>query len=244
MVKLLKNEVTASKEKSERRKLWITRISLVFNACIIALSGFVGIYKYDVIIDCVLRKLSGDKTQVVMYGNSLIEGGKWNYLLKRGDVHNSGWGSIGASHLADLVNAKVTRFNPAICFVEGGINDIGNRTKSLNAVADDMSKVIDTLLAHRVVPVLTLTLYTNLEARLLHGGNPLKANTNQRVDSLNALYAELARQKGIECLDLNADLSADRVLKAEYTTDGVHLNSKGYKIWAQRVKETLVRHDL
>ena len=60
-----------------------------------------------------------------MFGNSITANGKWGDGLNRLDVKNSGTGGFTTSHFVWTINDQVLQYHPKICFLEGGINDIG-----------------------------------------------------------------------------------------------------------------------
>ena len=61
-----------------------------------------------------------------MLGNSLTNRISWNELLVRDDIANRG---IGSDITAGFINRINFVFNvkPKICFIEGGVNDLGQK---------------------------------------------------------------------------------------------------------------------
>ncbi|SDK56154.1 Lysophospholipase L1 [Pedobacter sp. ok626] len=164
---------------------------------------------------------------VIMFGDSITNGANWKELLQRKDVKTCGFPGFTTSHLVWLIKENVIDLKPEICFLEGGINDIGvgiplSRTKA------NYKKLIDGLLDNHIVAVVQSVLYQQ--------NNP---ESKIQVDSLNTYLIEYCKTRKVHYLDINGRLSSATGLKAEYTVDGTHLNSVAYKIWAKEVKAIL-----
>lgn len=168
-----------------------------------------------------------EKITIIMFGDSITKGGDWATLLGRSDVKNSGFPGFTTSHLVWLLKENVIDLKPRVCFLEGGINDIGvgiplERTKS------NYRSLIDGLKEHQIVPVVQSILYQQ--------DNPA---SKVQVDSLNSYLNAYCQSKGVYYLDLNTKLSSPAGLKAKYTTDGTHINQEAYGIWATEVRNLL-----
>ena len=168
-----------------------------------------------------------EKITIIMFGDSITKGGDWATLLGRSDVKNSGFPGFTTSHLVWLLKENVIDLKPRVCFLEGGINDIGvgiplERTKS------NYRSLIDGLKEHQIVPVVQSILYQQ--------DNPA---SKVQVDSLNSYLNAYCQSKGVYYLDLNTKLSSLAGLKAKYTTDGTHINQEAYGIWATEVRNLL-----
>jgi alpha-glucosidase len=205
--------------------------SLILNIILIILIGAIS-YKLRFKI---LDKISSFKNyNIVMFGNSLTAQGKWNAGLNRTDVLNSGTGGFTTSHFVMILNGAVIKHNPKICFIEGGINDIGVGIP-LNRTFINYQSLIDTLIAHKIEPIIQSVLYTNTIDDSL---------TNSLVDSLNIFLRNITYEKRLVFLDLNNKLSKNKKLMKVFTTDGVHINESAYQIWYSAVKEILNRKNI
>lgn len=171
--------------------------------------------------------------KVIMFGNSLTANGKWSDGVGRSDVKNSGTPGFTTSHFVWIIKDKVLQYTPTICFLEGGINDIGVGIP-LERTYENYTSLVDTLLAHNIIPVIQSTLYTNFPNNASQ-----TTHHNQMVESLNTFLKELATSRGIVYLDLNKFFSENKKLKPAYTQDGVHVNAEAYKIWYEEVKRIL-----
>ncbi len=194
--------------------------ALLLFLCSVLLAGILTGFKW-------MSDQNDEKITIVMFGDSITKGGDWATLLGRSDVKNSGFPGFTTSHLVWLLKENVIDLSPRVCFLEGGINDIGvgiplDRTKS------NYRSLINGLLEHQITPVVQSIIYEQ--------DNP---ESKVQVDSLNSYLKAYCQSKGIYYLDINGKLSSSKGLNAQYTTDGTHINQDAYEIWATEVRNLL-----
>ncbi|MGY4384237.1 lysophospholipase L1-like esterase [Pedobacter sp. UYP24] len=206
-------------------------LSLVLNL-ILAIGITIIIVKFK--LDISAKIASKSSHAVVMFGDSQIYNADWNEDLNRSDVYNAGTPGFTTSHFVWLVQEKVIMQNPRICFIEGGINDIAVGIP-LKRTFHNFESIVDTLLSHKIVPVLQSVLYTNHEDDI---------TTNLKVDTLNFYLKSLAKLRNIEFVDVNSSLSTDGKLKKNLTYDGTHLKKEGYLLWAPKILAILKRKQI
>ncbi len=172
---------------------------------------------------------------VVFLGNSITAGGNWTELLGRERIVNRG---IGGDNTVGMLQRMrfVTSLRPKLCFVMAGINDL-YADAPVETIFRNYVKILDTLRAHAVIPVIQSTLHVNPKWKRTEEKNP-------QVASLNALLRSYAAEQSIEYLDLNAVLSANGVLRDEFTNDGVHLTAAAYGQWRDLLEPILKKHGL
>jgi alpha-glucosidase len=170
--------------------------------------------------------------KVVMFGDSLSENADWNDLLNRKDVKNSGRGGFTTSHYNWTVGYDVLIYHPDICFIEGGVNDIGCGIP-LDRIKNNYRSVIDTIISNDIELVVQSAFYVN------YPDIEKTEYYNNMVDSVNGYISRLALDRKLIYLDMNKFLSNDRKIIKEYTVDGAHLNNEAYKIWASKVDSIL-----
>ncbi len=163
---------------------------------------------------------------IVMSGNSITYSGHWKKLLGREDVTN--WGIPG--YTTEQISWTIKNFskeNPKVAFLEGGINDLtlGITPKR---IFRNYIRMIDSLKAHNVIPVIQSTIYQYKSA-----------DKNKNVKKVNKLVSSYCKLHNIKYIDLNSVLSANDELIADYTTDGTHLKENAYVLWAKLVSEAL-----
>ncbi|MDP2338703.1 MAG: GDSL-type esterase/lipase family protein [Bacteroidota bacterium] len=204
------------------------RLSIIMN--VIVIIGILG-FLYKNTHKKNEQAVSDRAYNVVMFGNSLTAGGNWNQELNRLNVKNSGFPGFTTSHFVWLLNDEVLKFKPKICFIEGGINDIGVGIP-LKRTCENYEAIVETLMKNKIEPVLQSTLYVH---------RPDDSIMNSAADSLNYFLASLASRKNLLYLNLNQFLSENKRLKEEFTTDGTHLKESAYKIWIREIEKILKR---
>ncbi|HEY9644665.1 MAG TPA: SGNH/GDSL hydrolase family protein [Coleofasciculaceae cyanobacterium] len=142
----------------------------------------------------------------------------------------SGETSTGLLKRLNLFDAT----KPETIFVMIGINDLikGNDNQTL---LDNQEKIIRDLKTNHPKAQIVV------QSILPHGGDPIKwegrdrllAVPASRIQTLNQELEAIAKQEGVYFLDLYS-LFADPQgnLRPDLTTDGLHLNPQGYRIWS------------
>jgi lysophospholipase L1-like esterase len=168
---------------------------------------------------------------IVMLGNSLTYRINWGELVGRTDIANRGIGSDITSGYMKRLNF-VLNLNPKICFIEGGVNDLGF-TIHQDTTIKNLNAIVDTLVNNKIKPVLTTVTYVTKAYNDA-------INFNQKIKELNQQIIKLAKEKKILLIDLNTRLKDGEFLKTEYSIgDGIHFTSKAYLIWKEEILKIL-----
>ena len=163
-----------------------------------------------------------------MLGDSITErGGKWELLLGRLDVVNSGYRGMQTRQLKQFLIPAVYFYNPKICFIMGGVNDF-IADMPVQTVFDNLKTMAIRLKKHHIVPILQSTLLT--------AGNP---DYNDKIIKLNGMLREYADKEQIVFINLNQYLAKGGKLRKELTTDGIHLKKEAYEIWSREILKVI-----
>ena len=184
-----------------------------------------------------------DSVSVIMLGNSLIRQGNWDSLLNRKDVINRGISGDNLRCMCDRLS-YLKNSTAKIVFVEGGINDIpGNNVDTLFKY---YQQIISFWQAEKKIPVINLVLYISPKAGEKFPSRTDYKSINTTVKDLNDKLQTFAIENKIDFINLNPVLSDEQALqlKDNYTTDGVHLTSNAYKIWAEQVEILLNKYKI
>lgn len=176
---------------------------------------------------------------IVMLGNSLTDYADWSELLGRTDVANRGiGGDITAGYLGRLNWVIVLK--PKICFIDGGINDLGHSVNQ-DTIIKNLSYIIDVLKINNIKSVLTTV--TLVSERCTWCANPIEQN--KKVKELNKKILRLSKEKAINIIDLNKYVSNGNFLNLEYAVkDGLHFTGKTYLIWKCEVEKILKKEGI
>lgn len=180
-----------------------------------------------------INKEKPSEVKIVMLGNSITEqGGNWNEKLKRNDVFNCGQGGYTTQQFTWLLDSCVFHPDPEYCFIAGGINDFSIGVP-LERVIENYKYLITTISEQGIRVVVQSTIFQSNNSR-----------NNPDVKALNESLKDFCRKNKIPFLDLNRKLSDRKGLKEEYTTDGTHLNEKGYEVWSEILKDWMEKEGI
>jgi lysophospholipase L1-like esterase len=56
-----------------------------------------------------------------------------------------------------------------------------------------------------------------------------------KIQEANLMLERFSKNGHFDIVDINPELSADGVLKSEYTLDGIHFNGRAYEIWTGKL---------
>ena len=168
--------------------------------------------------------------RVVFLGDSITEFGIWNEWFPELSTLNRGIGG-------DTVGGVLTRLEtaldtPTTVSLLIGTNDLsgfGNSHK-----VDDIASQMDMLLA-RIRDLAP-------QARLLvNSVMPRSKSLTSDVEQLNRRYKDLADKHGAIWVDIWSLLAApDQTLRKDLTSDGIHLNGNGYRVWVDVLRPHLL----
>lgn len=173
---------------------------------------------------------------IVMLGNSLTENGGdwgrrlgWKHVVNRGIIGDEAMGVYDRLH-------QILPGHPQKLFLLIGINDVSH-----GLTADSIAGLIDHTVERirRESPQTRLYLQSLLPINESFGRYRLLTGKTDLVPQINARLRELARERQIDFIDLFPLFTEPNtsVLRKELTTDGLHLNEDGYRIWVKALKK-------
>lgn len=154
----------------------------------------------------------------------------WNDIGERFPEHNILNRGFGGSHMSDLLyyaDELIFKYQPDQIFIYEGDNDIaaGKAPEAILATADSLLQKIRSQLPRRVkvyfISAKPSVARWNLRDQYITFNKQLKAWTEE--------------QKNVGYIDVwNPMMAADgEVMKDIFVKDNLHMNSKGYDIWAR-----------
>lgn len=178
---------------------------------------------------------------IVMYGNSLTEGGReWNRYfpkLKQRIVNRgiSGDSSYGLLYRSD----EIVTGQPGKLFIMIGINDIADGIP-IEEVATNICYLTEYI--GRMSPDTKIYLQSLLPVNESYNRYRGLTGRSEEVAKLNSLIKEIAEeQPNITYIELHDHFldKKSNALRRDLTNDGLHLNKKGYKLWAKLLRPYL-----
>ena len=170
--------------------------------------------------------------QIVFLGNSITEGGKnWNEKFGVVGISNRGISGDSTDGVIARLN-EIIHFSPKAIFLLIGINDIYNElTPSTDYVANNILKIIKRI--NQKSPETKIFLQTILPVE--------KEVYKDKIISVNEMIKTFVSQSKFEIIDLySIFVNKEGKMKKELSYDGVHLNDKGYSVWVDHIKPTVL----
>lgn len=173
--------------------------------------------------------------EIVFLGNSLTEqGGDWSAKFGINGIRNRGIaGDVSDGVLKRL--DEIVYFKPKAVFLLIGVNDIfnlqgGGGITSAEYIANNILNIAKTI--RQGSPATRIYVQTILPA-----GADIRANTQL----VNVLIKNNGQSGTYTPVDLHtAFTNNEGLMRQDLTTDGLHLNDKGYKVWTNFI-DSLVR---
>lgn len=172
--------------------------------------------------------------QVVFFGNSLTQGGKWDEYfpeqnpVNRGIAGDNTLGMLGRLH-------EVIQSKPVKLFIMAGINDI-----SLSRPNDKIMTGIRSVIYQvregspdTKIYVQSLLPINNDDSRYRR-----MLGKEKQIEQLNKELEKFCREERVTFINLYpAFLGGKHKLDPKFTTDGLHLNEAGYTVWVDQIRE-------
>jgi hypothetical protein len=158
-------------------------------------------------------------------GDSHMEQCEWQELFPELPCANRGIGGETTEGLLKRLHTLPARGMGSIVFLQTGINDLFAGEEP-EGILQRYTQILDSLLSKNYRPVPTLV----FPVRYLN-------QVNEKVPVLNAGIVKIAQRRKISVISLNAAIIEGNRLSSDFTADGVHLNYRGYHLWASEIRK-------
>jgi lysophospholipase L1-like esterase len=174
------------------------------------------------------------KGRVIFLGNSITEGGNWKQLLGDTTIINRGIGGDNTFGVLKRLD-DITRRKPSKLFILIGINDLSKDIPPA-VIAANYQQIIRRV--KQESPATRTYVQSILPLNTTVQNFPPRYHKQAAVHETNRLIRTLAASEKVTYINLVPLLSdAQQRLKAEYTGDGLHLKTAGYRQWADYLKK-------
>ncbi len=159
----------------------------------------------------------------VFLGDSHMEQCEWQELFSQKKVSNRGIGG-------ETTNALLVRLDAAVkpgtqwVMLQIGINDLLSGRDTAD-ILRDYQTILERLKSKKVKSVCTLPFYTRY-----------RPEVESEQTGMNLRMKEMIEKQGFICLNLNPVFAPDHKMLLKFSSDGVHLNAEGYRIWADSLQ--------
>ena len=180
-----------------------------------------------------LTVLAGDSLSLWFPHELLPTGYSW---LNQGISGDASYGLLRRLKLFDATD-------PETVFVMIGINDLSQGLRRETVLANHREIIHHLKAAHPHARIVVQSILPHAADRALQTSNPppwasrLINTPNTVIRNLNQQLAIAAKEENVDYLDLHSAFT-DRQgeMQAELTTDGLHLNRRGYEVWQSRLQ--------
>jgi len=174
--------------------------------------------------------LSNQKNEVVMLGDGLIEEGNWSELLQNPKVHNRGIRGDGTADIVKRIR-EVVEAQPAAIYLYIGGEDLTNGLNPIE-ILQGYEKILTEIKISS--PATRIWAQSILPTNFVKGE---RTRDNASVQAFNQKIEALCARFGAKYLNLYNSFVLDNQLNGNYTNDGLHLNAKGYQVWAKVIQQ-------
>lgn len=175
---------------------------------------------------------------IVMLGNSLTEnGGDWAARLGNKNVRNRGIIGDEVMGVYDRLH-QILPGHPAKLFLLIGVNDVSHDLTT-DTIVGMIRVTVERI--RKGSPDTKLYLQSLLPINESFGRYKRLAGKTNMIPEINKQLEELAKEKGLTYINLFPLFTekGSNVLRAELTTDGLHLKEEGYKIWVKAIRKKI-----
>lgn len=175
---------------------------------------------------------------ILMLGDSLTEGGgDWGNRLGKKNVVNRGIVGDEVMGVYDRLH-QILPGKPKKLFLLIGTNDVSHDL-STDSIVGLIDKTITRI--QKESPETKLYLQSLLPINESFGRYKRMNGKTDQIPEINARLEVLAKEKKIDFISLFPLFveKGTNVLRKELTTDGLHLNEEGYKIWVKAIKKKM-----
>ena len=167
---------------------------------------------------------------IIFLGNSITARNHWEELLQMPNAKNRGISGDTTFGILERLS-EVTEGKPAKIFLLIGINDI-SRDFPDEEIISNYTGIIKRIKAES--PNTRIYVQTILPVNAEFGVYKNHYNKDEHILRVNNAIEQLAKAENLTLIDLHDHfLDANGHLDADYTEKGLHLNSKGYELWAK-----------
>ena len=191
-----------------------------------------------------LGQVSENNGRILFMGDSITE--EWGRLypdfFQSNDYINRGIGGQTTPQMLLRFKQDVINLNPAIVFILAGTNDIAGNTgpSNLDMITNNIFSMAELSMSHNIKVVLSSILPVDKYPWADH-----VKKVPEMILKINQQLKSFSQKHSMIYIDYYSfTVGENRGLKKEYTTDGVHLNKKGYEVMSELVQDVLRKEGL
>ncbi|WP_394525537.1 GDSL-type esterase/lipase family protein [Paenarthrobacter nicotinovorans] len=169
-------------------------------------------------------------SRVLFLGDSITEGGQWDEWFPNLPTLNRGIGGDTVAGVGGRLDSAINE--PAAISLLIGTNDLGAKGRSPRIV-DELSLAIEEL-------VISIRQMAPGSPLLLNSVMPRHQKYADAIRRLNERIRVVAAKHDAVFVDLWPVLATEEgALRSEFSSDALHLNGAGYRVWVDTLTEAL-----
>lgn len=184
--------------------------------------------QWDTMRTDLLRSLPIDSNDVVFVGNSLSEGFPVTEIYGA-HFKSRGIGGNNTNHILNRITG-IADNHPRKIFLEAGLNDL-IASYPVDSIFNNYKRIIQ-IINNR----------SPKTGVYVQSTTPARGSYSYLNDSIRRLNDKLSRyciENSIQFVDLYTQMATNNCLNNNLTSDGIHLNGKGYEIWRKVIGQFL-----
>lgn len=179
---------------------------------------------------------NNSKKDIIFLGNSITAGTDWSELVASPWARNRGISGDITFGVLERID-EVTEGQPEKVFILIGINDISRNIPDA-IILKNYQKIIDKIKANS--PKTKIYFQTLMPTNNNFTKFKNHYNKDVHIAAVNEGIKKIAIKEKITLIDLHPHfLDSEGRLNKALTHDGLHLNAKGYQVWAEVLKPYL-----
>lgn len=220
----------------------ILLVSIITNIMLVILGGGVdkilikfGLKSSDVLTDWTLESwkhslssLNFD-SDLVFFGDSLTSNGDWHLYFPEYKIVNLGLIGDNIKGMDSRIN-MIRDVSPEKIFIMAGINSLAD--ENYMECLHDYEKMLSDI--QKQLPESSLYIQSVLPVSREKENQYI---SNPNIDKLNHELEILAEKNEITFIDMSELFKENCELKQTFTSDGIHINDDGYKVWSDCISQ-------
>ena len=168
--------------------------------------------------------------EIVFIGNSITEQGEdWRLKVNNPKARNRGIAGDTSDGIITRLN-EITFYKPEKVFLLIGINDLFQNPNAVEKIHENILNIVDEINSES--PNTQIFVQTVLPTTT--------ENLIPVIKELNTLLENSSVGKPFTFINLHQRfVLLDEKMNMDFSTDGVHLNEKGYEIWSEIIKNII-----
>lgn len=176
------------------------------------------------------EKLPNSGNEIIFLGDSITEACEWSELFDQPNIKNRGIAGDMTDGVLDRID-EVTASQPSKIFLMVGVNDLIMYRPEY--ITNNYKKILENI--RQKTPNTKIFIQSVLPVNNKIREIGIK---NKDITTINHTLEEFALEFGIIYVNLHSIVSdKDGNLKADFTSDGIHLNGSAYLTWKKAIEE-------